>query len=129
MSEPERMTLVLTAAPNDPGARDPEYQRGLTAVSTALRDAGILYSQRNMTFDAAGAEGYSIGQYVISVAQIAGPIVGVAVGAWIQGRAGRKVRLKVGEIELEAYSQADMDVLVAKALELKKQLAEENEAP
>ena len=129
MSEPERMTLVLTAAPNDPGARDPEYQRGLTAVSTALRDAGILYSQRNMTFDAAGAEGYSIGQYVISVAQIVGPIVGVAVGAWIQGRAGRKVRLKVGEIELEAYSRADMDVLVAKALELKKQLAEENEAP
>ena len=82
-----------------------------------------------MTFDAAGAEGYSIGQYVISVAQIDGPIVCVSVGAWIQGRAGRKVRLKVGEIELEAYSRADMDVLVAKALELKKQLAEENEAP
>jgi hypothetical protein len=124
MSDLERITLILTAAPNDPIVRDPEYQRGLAAVSGALRDAGILYSQRSMTFDAVGAEGYAIGQYVISVAQIAGPVVGVAVGAWIQGRAGRKVRLKIGEIELEAYSQEDMDLLVDKALGLKAKLAE-----
>ena len=128
MSDSELITLILTAAPNDPAVRDPEYQRGLSTVSGALRDAGILYSQRNMTFDAVGAEGYAIGQYVISVAQIAGPIVGVAVGAWIQGRAGRKVRLKFGEIELEAYSQADMDLLVDKALGLKAKLAEADKA-
>lgn len=126
MSNPERITLILTAAPNDPEVRDPEYQRGLTAVGGALRDAGILYSQRNMTFDAVGAEGYAIGQYVITAAQIAGPIVGVAVGAWIQGRAGRKVRLKVGDIELEAHSPADIERLVAQALALKAQLAEQD---
>lgn len=120
----ERITLILHGAPDDTAVADPEYQRALTAVSDALRDAGILYSQRRMTFDAVGAEGYAVGQYVISVAQIAGPIVGIAVGAWIQGRAGRKVRLKVGEIELEAHSQADMDLLVDQALELRAKLAD-----
>lgn len=45
MADSERITLILTAAPDDPAVRDPEYQRGLTTVSGALRD------------DAVGAEG------------------------------------------------------------------------
>ena len=55
MSDQERVTLILVAAPDDSAVADPEYQRGLRAVSGALRDAGILSAQRRMTFDADGA--------------------------------------------------------------------------
>ena len=79
-----------------------------------------------MTFDADGAAGYSVGQYVISLAQVAGPVIGVAVGAWITARSGRKLRIKVGDIELEANSPAEIDHLVAKTIALKAQLAEQD---
>ena len=122
----ERLTLFLVAAPDDPTVADPEYQRGLSAVSGALREAGILSAQRRMTFDADGAAGYSLGQYFISLAPVAGPVIGVAVGAWITARSGRKLRIKVGDIELEAHSPAEIDHLMAKTITLKAQLAEQD---
>lgn len=45
---------------------------------------------------------------------------------WMNGKAGRKLRLKVGDVELEANSQAEVDHLVAQALALKAQLAEQD---
>lgn len=42
MSELECMSLVLTAAPNDPGVREPGHLLGPNAISTALRDADTL---------------------------------------------------------------------------------------
>ena len=122
----ERLTLILTGAPDDPAVADPEYQRGLRAVSGALREAGILSAQRRMTFDADGAAGYSLGQYIISLAPVAGPVIGVAVGAWITARSGRKLRIKVGDIEMEANSPAEIDHLMAKTITLKAQLAEQD---
>lgn len=53
----------------------------------------------------------------------------MVVGAWLKGRAGRKVRLKVGDIEVEASTQAEVDVLVVKALNLKVQLDKGDSAP
>lgn len=126
MSDQERVTLILVAAPDDSAVADPEYQRGLRAVSGALRDAGILSAQRRMTFDADGAAGYSVGQYIISLAPVAGPVIGVAVGAWITARSGRKLRIKVGDIEMEANSPAEIDHLMAKTITLKAQLAEQD---
>lgn len=126
MSDQERVTLILVAAPDDSAVADPEYQRGLRAVSGALRDAGILSAQRRMTFDADGAAGYSVGQYIISLAPVAGPVIGVAVGAWITARSGRKLRIKVGDIEMEANSPAEIDHLMAKTIALKAQLAEQD---
>ncbi len=126
MSDQEKVLFILSGAPSDLPVPDPEFQRELRAFSTTLHEAGIVYSQRGIAFDGAGVMGYPLGQYFISLAQVAGPIVGVALGAWIQGRAGRKVRLKVGDIELEANSPAEIDHLVAQALALKTQLAEQD---
>ncbi|WP_145255564.1 hypothetical protein [Pseudomonas sp. DE0157] len=109
-----------------PSITDPAYQRDLSAVSAARREAGILSAQRRMTFDADGATGYSVGQYIISLASVAGPVIGVAVGAWITARWGRKLRIKVGDIEPEAPSPAEIENLVAQAIALKAQLAEQN---
>jgi hypothetical protein len=53
--------------------------------------------------------------------------VGAALGAWIAGRAGRK--LKVGDVGLEANSPADIDHLLAKAVKLKTQLSKSDKSP
>jgi hypothetical protein len=62
-------------------------------------------------------------QTVVVVAQVLGLIVGPAitpaVTTWLQGRAGQKVHMKVGDIEIEAGTQEDFDRLLAQARALK----------
>lgn len=122
----EQVTFILEAAPDDPKVSTPEFQEGLSEVSTALRDSDIKYSQRIMMFDSVDVPGYGLGQFTLAFAAIAAPVIGVAFGAWITGRAGRKLKLKVGDVELEANSPAEIDHLVAQALALKAQLAEQD---
>lgn len=115
----ERVYINLLASADDPAVSDEEYQLELRDFSSALSEAGVTFSQRAMAFDAAHAMGYPLGEYFLSLAGIAAPAIGVAVGAWIQGRAGRKVKLKVGDIEIEAASQEEVEALLNKALEVK----------
>jgi hypothetical protein len=39
--------------------------------------------------------------------------------AWLQGRGGRVLRLKIGDLEVEVTAQSEFDVLLAKALAMK----------
>ena len=50
MSDQEKVLFILSGAPSDPPVSDPEFQRELRAFSAALREAGIVYSQRAMAF-------------------------------------------------------------------------------
>lgn len=115
----ERVHINLVASPEDPVVSDLAYQKELRDFSSVLREAGVIFSQRGMAFDSAHATGYALGEYFLSLAGITGPIVGVAIAAWFQGRAGRKVKLKVGDIEIEAASQEEVEVLLEKALKVK----------
>ncbi|REG61566.1 hypothetical protein B0G80_4419 [Paraburkholderia sp. BL6669N2] len=60
---------------------------------------------------------------IVEFAQTLGPIFGSAIAAilsaWLQGRAGRKVRMKAGDIEIEANTQEEFERLLAQALALK----------
>jgi hypothetical protein len=83
-----------------------------------------------MTFDSSAAQGYPIAQYAI---QYLGPAalsaLAAAITVWVQGRSGRKIRLKVGDIEAEARTIEEIEQLLPRALELKvKQGSSENEA-
>lgn len=116
----ERIHIVLLASHEDPVVSDPAYQQELRTFSAPLHEAGVKFTQRGIAFDSAQAMGYPLGEYFISLAGIVGPIVGVALGAWINGRAGRKVKLKVGDIEIEANSQEEVEALLNMALEVKE---------
>jgi hypothetical protein len=39
---------------------------------------------------------------------VAGSTLTAAIGAWLQGRAGRTLRLKMGDIEVEANSPGEL---------------------
>ncbi|MDP9556820.1 UNVERIFIED_ORG: hypothetical protein J2W65_002457 [Pseudomonas parafulva] len=91
------------------GERCPPGQR-LRSFCSALHDQGF------------GSESKLFGEYLLQLASIGGPVIGVVLGAWLTGRAGRKLKIKVADIELEASTQAEIDHLMAKPLELKAQL-------
>ena len=67
------------------------------------------------------------GSVVVVFEQVLAPAIapafGAAVGAWLQGRAGRKVRMKVGDIEIEASTPEELGQLLQQALAVKAELA------
>jgi hypothetical protein len=112
--------IRLKRAPDDPAERDPIFQEELRTFSSALRSAGTSYSKRAMTFDSAAAIGYPLAEFII---RDLGPaiigVVGTAVGAWISTRNGRKVRLKIGDLEVEARTVDEVDQLLQRACSLR----------
>jgi hypothetical protein len=128
MVDQEQVTFILCAAPSDPHVSTQEFQTGLGDIAAALHASNIKYSQRIQMFDSVDVPGYGIGQYTLAYAAIAAPIFSAALVAWLAGRAGRKLKIKVRDIELEANSPEEIDLLIQKALELHAQLASTDKA-
>ncbi|MNO80495.1 hypothetical protein D3C76_717040 [compost metagenome] len=126
MSYATLLQLTLNRAPDDAYYFYPEFQAELRQFISLLEKEGVEVSYGEAMFDSATTVGGIVGEFVIPLAGIAGTVIGAALVAWINGRAGRKVRMKVGDIELEASSPAEIDHLVAQALALKAQLAEQD---
>jgi hypothetical protein len=49
-----------------------------------------------------------------------GPVIGGVAGAWFHARYGRKVRLKVGELEAEAQTIEEVEKLLERAQEIQQ---------
>jgi hypothetical protein len=112
--KPEELRLILTPSADDPPIHSPEYQRDLHSFSEALETQGIQISSRWHVQDAVGASGFAYGDFGI-IASFFGPVVGVAIGAFLKGRYGRKVSLKIGktgEIQATAQTVEQVDELV-----------------
>lgn len=124
---PLRLQLRLLRAPDDSAAFGESYQAELRQFKQQLETAGFAVSPTFAAFDSPDVGKALTGQFLISWAATVGSILSavseVAV-TWMKGRAGRQLRLKVGDVELEAHSPADIDHLLAQALALKTQLAE-----
>ncbi|ASW04438.1 hypothetical protein [Paraburkholderia aromaticivorans] len=108
--------LRLMPASEDPVVQDPAFQSELRTFHGSLRAADVRFLLRARTFDALDAPGYALGEYVIKeLGPAAIGVIGTAVGAWIAGRSGRKVRLKVGDIEAEARTIEEVEQLLQRA--------------
>ncbi|RQS57832.1 hypothetical protein DID96_36530 [Burkholderia sp. Bp8963] len=92
-------------------------------------DGVIRVSAITFTMDSVGASGSLVGEFVIPLAQVIGPVLGGAAVAWLQGRAGRKLRLKVGDLEVEARTPEEIGQLLEQAQALQATQGEnKNEA-
>lgn len=58
------------------------------------------------------------GEFLIPMTQVIAPFLTAAVVAGVGRRNGRKLRLKVGDIEVEGNTEEDIKLLIAKAKEL-----------
>lgn len=86
-------------------------------------------SPRVLVRKALGASSSSLGEFLIPVAQVAIPALGVVLVAWLQGRAGRKVRIKIGDVEAEARTAEEVETLLQRAQEFKASVERKDEAP
>ena len=109
-----RIKLIPSAGDGELFA--PQCQAAVHAFFQQLRDTGVIAHPVAFTMDCAGASGALVGEFVLPFAQTAGPAIGAAVAAWFQKQAGRKVRLKVGSIEVEAATMQELERLLEQAI-------------
>lgn len=61
------------------------------------------------------------GDFIIQAGQALSSLgLGGIIGAWLTAKYGRKVRLKVGEIEAEAHTPEEVEKLLARAQEIQQ---------
>lgn len=122
--------LVLERAPNDPAVSDANYQKQLAQFCEALRDAGVEVIPdvvfKELASGELGVQTVYAGAFAINLAKVvATPMVVAAVagvcGAWIQARYGRKVRLKIGDVEAEGRTVAEVKSLLEKAKQFQQE--------
>jgi hypothetical protein len=111
-----RIEIELLRAPDDTCVNEPEFQNELREFSRSLHAAGAIFSQRAMAFDSVEALGYPLAEFVIkTLAPAVIPAAAAVCGAWVQARYGRRVRLKIGDVEAEGRTTAEVEDLLKQA--------------
>ncbi|WP_186188064.1 hypothetical protein [Burkholderia gladioli] len=111
---PGKVRFYLRQAPDESPTFSVEGQAELRKVVTAIRENQIKVDAPVMALDSAEAVGGFTGEIAVLI-QAVSPLLTGILGAWLQSRAGRKVRLKVGDIEVEARTVEEADQLLQRA--------------
>jgi ribosome modulation factor len=101
-------TVILKPADDEPPLLSTEYQTEFIELKKMLHENGVEAEAPFIVMDSVGGGGGYIGELLIPIAQVAGPIVAASLVAWLQGRAARKVRVRFGDIEIEAPTKEAM---------------------
>ncbi len=118
------LEIELGSASDDLPINDPGFQHELAIFGGALKAAGVVYSQRGIAFDSVDAHGYPLAEFAIQ--HLGLPAIGIvtaAVTGWFAGRAGRKARLKFGDVEAEARTPEEVEQLLKSAAAFRAQVA------
>ncbi|TGB31561.1 hypothetical protein [Burkholderia thailandensis] len=114
---PGKVRFYLRQAPDESPTFSVEGQAALRKVVTAIRENQIKVDAPVMALDSAEAVGGFTGEIAVLI-QAVSPILTGILGAWLQSKAGRKVRLKIGDIEVEARTVEEADQLLQRGLAL-----------
>lgn len=111
--------IRFDASVSDSPLNSPEYQRQLAEVDAAFKAEGLDVQPRLRFHDAIGGGGIYVGEFILKLAPEIGTILTAVLIAWLKGASGRKVRLKVGDVEAEARTVADIEKLIKQAERLR----------
>jgi hypothetical protein len=123
----EEVTVVLMRSSDDQPLLSAEYQEELQKVRSSLRGQGIEASAPFIVMDSPMGGGGYIGEFIIPLAQAIGPTLGVILVAWLQGRSGRKVRVKIGDVEAEGRTFEEVEGLLQKAKKFQDEKSSDGE--
>ncbi|WP_158936939.1 hypothetical protein [Burkholderia sp. S171] len=125
MPTTDTLRLTLVRAPDDEAAFSPGYQRELRQFySLARAEGGQIRAVTFTTDHADGGDGF-VGEFLVPFTPVAGSTLTAAACAWLQGRAGRTLRLTMSEVEVEATSPGELYAL----LNLTMAVTERHEKP
>jgi len=117
--------LTLIPAQGDPPLRSPSIKPSCVTLSRAFSRTGwrslTSWNSRRRGHQSPLSRRIS-GISSSKLAAVVGPVLGTGIGAWLRGRYGRKVRVKVGanEIEVEAQTVEEVERLIARAQEIQQ---------
>ena len=117
--DPLEIKMELVRSPDDPKRNDPAYVAEVMATAQRMLDSGIRFNQRGMAFDAVAGGGFPLADFTLQVIQATAPALAAIVAAWIARKPGRRVKLKVGTVEIEGNSADEVKKLVESAMALK----------
>ena len=117
---PGKVRFYLLNAPDEPPKFSAEGQSGIRNVVMALRDKQVEADASFMRMDAVDAVGGYTGEIALLLQAVGPVLIGVLV-AWLQSRAGRKVRLKFDGIEVEANNAQEVADMLKKVSEFRDQ--------
>ena len=125
-----KLQISLIRASDDPETFSTDYQAELHGFVEQGRADGLEIQTFGMAMDAVDAVGGIIGEFLVPLAQAVGTVgVGGVIVAWLNGRSGRRVELKFGDIEVKAQTPAEIEEvlkLVAKYRDQKPNLDEDH---
>ncbi|WP_075357047.1 hypothetical protein [Caballeronia sordidicola] len=108
MPTPDPLRLTLVRATDDEASFSPGYQAELRQFYSLARAEGGRISAVTFTTDHAdGGDGF-VGEFVVPCTLVAGSTLTAATGAWLQGRAGRTLRLTMGDVEVDATDAGEL---------------------
>jgi len=111
--------LGLMLGPDEQPFDSPTSQNEFNDIYEAMKAHGLVVEPRILVRKSAGSGVRLLGEFLVPIAQVGIPaLAGILVG-WLQGRASRKVRIKVGDVEAEAGTLEELETLLQRAQEFK----------
>ena len=116
-----QVAIWLDRSPDDAETFTKDHQAELYEVlGPLLRDKGLEVKAPFMALDSVDAVSGYTGQLIISLAQIASPVLTAALVAWLKGRPSRKVRVEFhpsGKVKTVEAQTEEQVLSLAKALD------------
>lgn len=122
----ERLYLELVPAPDDSYRFSKEFQVELEKVDDALRHRQLEVTS---IIGHPGGDGTHLGQILVTLGPAVVGALGGVIGAWLQAKFGRKVRLKIGDIEGEARTIEELKELLEYAETFRRKFTDHEGGP
>lgn len=100
-----------------------EYQLVLREFSRATHPT----SQSGFAMDSVDAVGGGLGEFLFKGASLLLPVIGTAAGTYLTGRFGRKVKMKVKDVELEAASVEQLQEMLEIVARYRESITDKND--
>jgi hypothetical protein len=97
-----------------------EYQLHLKQFYKDISIEGVKVTPNLYVMDSIDGGTLFTGKFLLSLADKSYTLIAAIFGAWLHSRYGRKIRIKVGDIEVEASNQEDLKIAIEHINHLKE---------
>jgi hypothetical protein len=109
---------LMPSAEDTPINADP-IQAEFSAFGRSLAAGDVQYSQWAIAMDAVDANGYPLPEFIVkNLKPSRFAAITAALSKWLEGRPGRKVRVQVGDLVVEAQTPEEAEQMLRAAMEV-----------
>lgn len=102
------LQISMIPSPEDASWRSNDYQSELRDLGSTLRAGGLEIHDLSCHPASKQATSPVYGEWSVPLCASLAPILETPVGSWLQAKRGRTVRMKIGEIEADVRTVAEL---------------------